>query len=187
MSVIYYGYLPSPIGKLLVAATERGICRMDFDEGLQMEEELASLAAWAAKLEVVSAASVELVRDGGGIPQAVKELEEYFKGERTVFSVPLDVRGTPFQEQVWRALTGIPYGTVCSYKDIAMRIGSPKAVRAVGGANNRNPLPVIIPCHRVVGAAGHMVGYGGGLPIKEVLLRLEGAAVRYTIPQEASL
>ncbi|MNC61239.1 Methylated-DNA--protein-cysteine methyltransferase [compost metagenome] len=95
--------------------------------------------------------------------------------------------GTPFQERVWQALTEIPYGTVCSYKDIAGRIGSPKAVRAVGGANNRNPVAIIVPCHRVLGAAGHMVGYGGGLPIKEALLRLEGAAVRYTIPQEASL
>ncbi len=187
MSVMYYGYLPSPIGKLLLAATERGLCRMDFEEGLAEEVELASLAAWAAKLDGVPAGAVELVQGGGYIPQAIKELEEYFRGERTVFTVPADVRGTPFQQRVWQALVDIPYGTVCSYKDIAERIGSPKAVRAVGGANNRNPLPVIVPCHRVVGAAGHMVGYGGGLPIKETLLRLEGAAVRYTIPQEAGL
>ncbi|MDF2937062.1 MAG: iron-sulfur binding protein [Paenibacillaceae bacterium] len=187
MSVIYYEYLPSPIGRLLLAATERGLCRIDFDEGLEMGEELESLAVWAGKLYGVSAASVELVRGGGSIPQAVEELEEYFRRERTAFSVPLDVKGTPFQERVWQALTEIPYGTVCSYKDIAGRIGSPKAVRAVGGANNRNPVAIIVPCHRVLGAAGHMVGYGGGLPIKEALLRLEGAAVRYTIPQEASL
>lgn len=187
MSVMHYGYLPSPIGKLLLAATERGLCRIDFEEGLAAEVEQASLAAWAAQLDGVSPAAVELLQGGGCIPQAVAELEEYFRGERTVFTVPVYVRGTPFQERVWQALVDIPYGTVCSYKDIAERIGSPKAVRAVGGANNRNPLPIIVPCHRVVGAAGHMVGYGGGLPIKEALLRLEGAAVRYTISQEAGL
>lgn len=187
MSVIYYGYLQSPIGKLLVAASERGLCRIDFDGGAAQEEELAALASWAGRVMGIHAASVELVKDGGLLPLALTELEEYFRGERTAFSIPLDMRGTPFQERVWKALTEIPYGTVCSYKDIAVAIGQPKAVRAVGGANNRNPVPVIVPCHRVVGAGGHMVGYGGGLPIKETLLKLEGAQARFTAASGAGL
>lgn len=103
-----------------------------------------------------------------------RQLELYFCGELREFSIPLLPRGTEFQVKVWEALQKIPYGTTASYKDIAVAIGSPKSCRAVGGANNKNPISIIIPCHRVIGADGKLVGYGGGLDIKEKLLHLEG-------------
>ncbi|MDA2814852.1 methylated-DNA--[protein]-cysteine S-methyltransferase [Nocardiopsis sp. RSe5-2] len=109
---------------------------------------------------------------------AVKELDAYFAGELREFSVPLAPRGTPFQLRVWRQLTAIPYGTTVSYGDIAAALEAPGASRAVGTANNRNPLSIVIPCHRVIGADGAMVGYGGGLERKERLLRLEGIRLR---------
>ncbi len=107
------------------------------------------------------------------LDEAAKQLEEYFKGQRQVFDLPLNPQGTVFQKQVWQALCQIPYGETRSYKDIAEMIGNPKACRAVGGANNKNPIMIVIPCHRVIGANGKLVGYGGGLNIKEYLLNLE--------------
>ena len=107
------------------------------------------------------------------LEQAARELEEYFAGKRQVFTIPLSPAGTPFQRQVWDALREIPYGRTSSYKDIALRIGNSNACRAVGMANNRNPLPILIPCHRVVGADGKLVGYAGGLEVKQTLLELE--------------
>jgi len=108
------------------------------------------------------------------LKQAVRELEEYFAGKRQRFEVVFAVPGTEWQKKVWRALCAIPYGEVRSYRDIAEAAGNPKACRAVGGANHKNPIPIIIPCHRVVGADGSMVGFGGGIDIKEKLLRIEG-------------
>lgn len=105
--------------------------------------------------------------------QAVKELGEYFEGKRKTFSLPLYMQGTEFQKQVWKALQDIPYGQTCSYKDIAVKIGKPNASRAVGQANNKNPLSILVPCHRVIGALGNLVGYGGGLNRKEWLLEME--------------
>jgi methylated-DNA-[protein]-cysteine S-methyltransferase len=105
--------------------------------------------------------------------RAVCQLDEYFAGRRQCFDLPLAPAGTPFQQTVWKALQQIPYGETCSYGDIARRIGKPRAGRAVGGANHQNPIPVIIPCHRVIGADGSLTGYGGGLTIKEKLLKLE--------------
>lgn len=101
------------------------------------------------------------------------QLAEYFAGERRVFDLPLGPRGTGFQSKVWRALLRIPYGETCSYGDIARKIGRPAAVRAVGAANGRNPIPIIVPCHRVIGANGSLTGYGGGLPAKRWLLEHE--------------
>ncbi|HPF88008.1 MAG TPA: methylated-DNA--[protein]-cysteine S-methyltransferase [Candidatus Limiplasma sp.] len=105
--------------------------------------------------------------------KAQAELAEYFSGKRKVFTVPLAPRGTVFQQSVWQVLRSIPYGETLSYGEVAKRIGNPKASRAVGMANNKNPLPILIPCHRVIGASGKLVGYGGGLGIKEALLTLE--------------
>ncbi len=105
--------------------------------------------------------------------QAVQELTEFFTGERRNFTVPLAPVGTPFQQQVWRALQNIPYGATCSYRDIACAVGRPAACRAVGMANHCNPIPIIIPCHRVVGADGRLTGYAGGLAIKSRLLQFE--------------
>ena len=102
------------------------------------------------------------------------ELEEYFQGKRQEFDLPLAPNGTPFQQKVWSELAKVPYGTVVTYGELAARVGSPKACRAVGQANHNNPLPIFLPCHRVVGAKGALTGYAGGLELKQWLLRLEG-------------
>ncbi|NLK00335.1 MAG: methylated-DNA--[protein]-cysteine S-methyltransferase [Clostridia bacterium] len=107
------------------------------------------------------------------LQRAAQQLDEYFNGKRKNFDLPLAPQGTEFQKKVWGALLEIPYGETRSYKDIAIQIENPKAFRAVGMANNRNPISIIIPCHRVVGHNGRLVGYGGGLPMKEYLLDLE--------------
>ena len=107
------------------------------------------------------------------IQEAHRQITEYLKGERKVFDLPIRLRGTDFQQQVWTALLDIPYGETRSYKQIAEAIGNPKGMRAVGMANNRNPLLIVVPCHRVIGANGSMVGYGEGVEMKEFLLRLE--------------
>ncbi len=109
------------------------------------------------------------------LKEAGRQLLDYFAGRRTEFSLPLAPSGTAFQKKVWESLCTIPYGETRSYKEIAQSVGSPKGFRAVGMANNRNPIPVLIPCHRVIGANGNLVGYGGGLSIKERLLNLEKA------------
>lgn len=113
------------------------------------------------------------LRETALLREANRQLQEYFTGERTAFSLPFAPEGTPFQQMVWQSLCAIPYGETRSYAQIAQSVGNPRACRAVGMANHRNPLPVFVPCHRVIGANGSMVGYGGGLEIKLKLLRLE--------------
>lgn len=120
--------------------------------------------------------------DAGPFTHVVTQLREYFAGERQDFDVPLAGAGTPFQQKVWEALTTIPYGATATYRDIAIAIGSPKAVRAVGLANGRNPISVIVPCHRVVGANGSLTGYGGGLAAKQLLLDLESRVAGLLAP-----
>lgn len=110
------------------------------------------------------------------LEEAWRQLEEYFAGQRREFDLPLSPAGTAFQQKVWAALRAIPYGGTASYGEIAARVGNPQARRAVGMANNRNPLPILIPCHRVLGADGSLTGYAGGLEVKRFLLALEGAA-----------
>ncbi|MGO5441659.1 methylated-DNA--[protein]-cysteine S-methyltransferase [Megamonas funiformis] len=107
------------------------------------------------------------------LSMATIQLDEYFQGKRTVFSLPFKLTGTPFQLAVWKELQNIPYGQTTSYKEIAQKINKPKAYRAVGMANNKNPLPIIIPCHRVIGSNGKLIGYAGGLKLKNYLLKLE--------------
>jgi len=153
------------VGKLWVAVTEKGVTRL----ALSTPEEQARFWAWIArhhpeaKEEETKTAAVQ------------SELAEYFAGRRRAFTVSLDLQGTEFQRAVWRAIAQIPYGQTVTYAALARQIGRPQAVRAVGAANGANPIPIIIPCHRVIGAAGSLVGYGGGLPLKEWLLKLEGA------------
>ena len=106
--------------------------------------------------------------------EAVRQLEAYFRGELREFQLPLDFEGTEFQKRAWRQLLTIPYGQTRSYSQIAKAIGSPQAIRAVGAANGANPIAIVVPCHRVIGANGKLVGYGGGLPLKKRLLELEG-------------
>ncbi|RPI76326.1 MAG: methylated-DNA--[protein]-cysteine S-methyltransferase [Desulfobacteraceae bacterium] len=101
------------------------------------------------------------------------QLKEYFRGQRKEFDLPLNLRGTPFQKKAWRTLLKVPYGQTCSYRDLAIAVGKPKATRAIGGANHRNPIPIIVPCHRVIGAKGALTGYGGGLWRKQWLLEHE--------------
>lgn len=127
------------------------------------------------------AAPAEAARNDDTPPllqEAARQLAAYFAGKLRRFELPLRPAGTPFQQRVWAALCEIPYGEVRSYGAIAARIGSPKSARAVGRANHGNPLPIVIPCHRVIGASGALTGYGGGLPIKEYLLRIEGYRLR---------
>jgi methylated-DNA-[protein]-cysteine S-methyltransferase len=113
-------------------------------------------------------------RDAGALREPREQLLAYFAGERRTFDLPLAPQGTPFQLKVWNALARIPFGATWSYRDLAMRIDSPKAMRAVGAANGRNPLPIVLPCHRVIGADGSLTGFGGGLPLKQFLLEHEG-------------
>ena len=114
-----------------------------------------------------------LVHHPSAMAPYLAQYREYFQGERTLFSIPLDMRGTPFQLAVWQALLAIPYGSTRSYSDIARAIGRPRASRAVGQANHANPLAIVVPCHRVVGQQGQLTGYGGGLSLKSELLELE--------------
>ncbi|GAA0741436.1 methylated-DNA--[protein]-cysteine S-methyltransferase [Clostridium oceanicum] len=126
------------------------------------------------KKDISSEANLIKVSKGNNLTDNVcRQLDEYFKGERKSFDFKYELRGTEFQKKVWNALINIPYGETCSYKDIAINIGNEKASRAVGMANNKNPITIVIPCHRVIGANGKLVGYFGGLDMKKGLLKLE--------------
>lgn len=167
-AVIRYIDIESPVGPLSLFAVDRRLCRLEFG---RMEERRPALAAWAAG-RGLSGAFVH-APDDPLLREAAAQLAAYFRGERVRFELPTAMHGTPFQQAVWAALAAIPYGEVRSYKALAAAIGRPSAVRAVGGANNRNPLPIIVPCHRVVGADGSLIGYAGGLEAKSYLLELE--------------
>lgn len=158
-------WIESPIGPLLAAATNDGVCLLEFTDRRMLEAQFGTLRR-RFKTALVPGENQHL----RGLK---KELEEYFAGTRKKFSVPLVFPGTPFQEQVWNQLLSIPYGATVSYEDIARRVGSPKAVRAVGTANGMNRIAVVIPCHRVVNKSGELGGYGGGLWRKKLLLALE--------------
>lgn len=167
MPQAFYDEMESPVGPLVLCASEQGLCRLEFGRYGEVE---STLQKWCR--EKLSAETI--FPDKLVLRETVKQLEEYFAGKRLAFRLPLDLRGTAFQLRVWNALRQIPYGETRSYLQIGQAIGSPKAVRAIGGANHNNPLSIIIPCHRVIGANGELVGYGGGLPIKRFLLELEG-------------
>lgn len=151
-----YVYLQTPIGALLVAGDEAGLRYVGFPTGKGRVEPAPD---WR--------------QDASTLQEPLTQLAAYFAGERTDFDLTLAPTGTPFQLQVLEALQTIPYGQTRSYAEIAAQIGRPQAVRAVGAANGRNPIPVIIPCHRVIGASGKLVGFGGGLASKQFLLNLE--------------
>jgi methylated-DNA-[protein]-cysteine S-methyltransferase len=155
---MWFDEFNTPIGPLVVAAEGAGvrhiILRNDRYAGLDR-------SGWR--------------RDPAALRAVREQLLGYFAGQRTSFELPLDPVGTPFQLRVWRCLAQIPYGATWSYADVARHIGAPKAVRAVGAANGRNPLPIVLPCHRVIGADGSLTGFGGGLEVKAALLQLEGA------------
>ncbi|ARU62201.1 cysteine methyltransferase [Tumebacillus avium] len=157
---IGYDTVATPLGELYVAVDETGVRKV----AMTAEE----WEAYAAELGGVP-------RDAEMCSEAVRQLKEYFQGARREFDLPLSVHGTPFRKQVWAALCEIPYGEVRSYGQIAERIGKPKGPRAIGQANRNNPLPILIPCHRVIGKNGDLVGYAGPrTDLKSVLLELEG-------------
>jgi methylated-DNA-[protein]-cysteine S-methyltransferase len=158
-TTVYFSRMDSPVGPLLLAATEKGLRRLHFDRCNQPV---------AAKDEI-------WIESHQFLQPYVDQMNAYFCRELRAFTGKLELIGTPFQKDCWEALLRIPYGTTCSYADIARAIGRPKAFRAVGMANHVNPIAIIVPCHRVLGANGLLTGYGGGLSTKEKLLRLEGA------------
>jgi methylated-DNA-[protein]-cysteine S-methyltransferase len=160
-----YDVVDSPVGPLLVAATDDGIVRISYDADIDAElERLARIAG------------PRVLRAPRRVDDARRQLDEYFEGRRDVFELAVDLRGTaPFAERVLHELALVPYGQTTTYGALAAQAGAPQAARAVGTVMNRNPIPIVLPCHRVIGASGSLVGYGGGLERKERLLRLEGA------------
>jgi methylated-DNA-[protein]-cysteine S-methyltransferase len=160
-----FDVVETPVGPLLVAATDRGLARISFDA--EPDSQLEQLARTYGSRVLRSYVSVDA---------AHRQLDEYFEGKRDAFALDVDLRGTaPFARQVLEQLALVPYGQTTTYGTLAGRVGAPRAARAVGTVMNRNPIPIVLPCHRVVGADGSLTGYGGGLHVKEQLLRLEGA------------
>ena len=151
-----YQYLESPVGRLRLVSNGESLTAIEWED-----------------LQTESAEGIE--RSDGALEACANQLSEYFAGHRHSFDLPLSPEGTAFQQNVWSALKRIPYGEVRSYRDIAESLDKPKAVRAVGAANGRNPLPIVVPCHRVIGSDGSLTGFAGGLEAKKILLRLEGA------------
>jgi O-6-methylguanine DNA methyltransferase len=172
---LYSTILESAIGPLFLAVSKKGLVALEFDARLPGQQSLRPNPRHLreekneGRGQLVFEVSVDATRRYFG------ELEEYFAGKRREFSFPLDLRGTDFQLACWHALIAIPYGETRSYADIARAIGRPHACRAVGMANNRNPVAIVVPCHRVIASDGTLCGYGGGLDIKRRLLELEGA------------
>ena len=152
----FFATIASPLGPLLLASDNGGLREIRFPNGKQ-----------SAK------AKTEWQENSTQLKEVTRQLRAYFAGDLETFDLPLAPEGTPFQQQVWGELCKIPYGETISYGELARRIGNPNACRAVGLANGSNPIPIVIPCHRVIGANGKLTGYGGGLPIKEKLLALE--------------
>jgi methylated-DNA-[protein]-cysteine S-methyltransferase len=153
---MYYTFVNTPVGKLLAAADETGLRRLAFTD---LGEAICAEPGW--------------VEDSSRFTELAQQLAAYFAGERRTFDLKLAPQGTAFQREVWEAVRSIPYGQRATYADLARKLGKPTAARAVGAANACNPLPILIPCHRVVGSNGDLTGYIGGLETKRKLLRLE--------------
>ncbi len=167
-SVVRWGTAQAGDWCIFLAATAEGLCATTLPG-----DPVQQLMLWVEK----HLPGATLLHDEAVLQPYARQFEEYFAGKRTQFDIPLDLRGTPFQCAVWRALCAIPYGVTRSYASIASDIGKPTATRAVGAANGQNPLPIIVPCHRVIGKHGALTGFGGGLAMKAALLRLEGIAL----------
>jgi AraC family transcriptional regulator of adaptative response/methylated-DNA-[protein]-cysteine methyltransferase len=171
-------WLRTPLGPMVAAATSRGVCLLEFTDRRRLEAQLSSIGR-RLKLPLVPGEHATLER-------LKLELAEYFAGRRREFEVPLHVDGSPFQERVWRQLLKIPYGETRSYQDVAVKVGSPDAVRAVGTANGMNRIAIVIPCHRVVNKGGKLGGYGGGLWRKQRLLGLEQGQPTFGLLSESA-
>ena len=163
---VHYDLLDTPVGPLLVGATDRGLCRIWFDDEPERFAENVSRTH-----------GLRVLRVAGSVDDARRQLDEYFEQRRQDFDLDVDLRVAPFHERVLAELRRVPYGQLTTYGTLAAKVDAPRAARAVGTVMNRNPLPIVLPCHRVVGANGSLTGYGGGLPRKEQLLRLEGALI----------
>lgn len=166
--------LETPIGVLHIVATPKGVAQIDF------------VSAKRGRGRSGKASDTESAkRARTHIANAIRQIREYFSGRRKDFDLPLDLHGTPNQQMVWQGLLEIPFGKTVSYGELADHIGSPRAARAVGTACGRNPVPVIVPCHRVIGSTGGLHGYGGGLWRKKFLLELEGIRIKESSSQRA--
>jgi O-6-methylguanine DNA methyltransferase len=171
METLHSTTFTSPVGPLFLAASSRGLVALEFDARLPGQQ---TIRPNPRDLRVETK-GVQFEESASAMRVYVRELADYFAGTRRNFSFPLDLRGTDFQLACWRALLAIPYGETRSYADIARAVGRPQGFRAVGMANNRNPLAIVVPCHRVIASDGTLCGYGGGLDVKRKLLELEGA------------
>ncbi|MGL6225357.1 MAG: methylated-DNA--[protein]-cysteine S-methyltransferase [Thermoguttaceae bacterium] len=190
--MICYTFFSSPIGHLYIEETEGCLTRVCFDEPkitrndcpkpFSVENPVSDTISHSVARTVIKTVSKTVAKTVSSpmierrtdlLKRAVQELEEYFGGKRRLFDLPLAPSGTPFMQKVWNQLIQVPFGQTATYRDIAEQIGNPKAVRAVGGANHRNPIPIFIPCHRIIGTNGKLIGYAGGLGIKKYLLDLE--------------
>jgi O-6-methylguanine DNA methyltransferase len=171
MEILHTTNIDSPIGPLFLAASSQGLVALEFDARLPGQQSIRpnprDLREEKKGFQFEPSSRV--------MQPYLSELEEYFAGKRREFTFPIDLRGTDFQLACWRALLAIPYGETRTYADIARAVGKPNAFRAVGMANNRNPIAIVVPCHRVIASDGSLCGYGGGLDVKRKLLELEGA------------
>lgn len=171
METLHSTLFSSPIGPLFLAASDKGLVALEFDARLPGQQSVRPNPRNLRKEQ----RKVAFDQSPAAMRPYEVQLEEYFSRMRREFTFPLDLRGTSFQLACWRALSAIPYGETRTYADIARAIGKPHAFRAVGMANNRNPLAIVVPCHRVIASDGTLCGYGGGLDVKRRLLELEGA------------
>jgi O-6-methylguanine DNA methyltransferase len=175
METLHCTTFNSAIGPLFMAASERGLVALEFDARLPGQQTLRMSPRDLRNEPRANKRGVIFAESERALRPYVIELEEYFAGKRREFTFPLDLRGTDFQVACWNALLAIPYGETRTYADIARAVGKPKAFRAAGMANNRNPIAIVVPCHRVIASDGTLCGYGGGLDLKRKLLELEGA------------
>jgi O-6-methylguanine DNA methyltransferase len=185
MEILHCTTVTSLVGPLFLAASGQGLVALEFDERLPGQQtirpnprDLRSERGSESERSTSDRARNKAMRfeeSERAVQPYARELEEYFAGQRREFSFPLDLRGTEFQLACWRELLQIPYGETRTYADIARAVGKPTGFRAVGMANNRNPLAIVVPCHRVIASDGTLCGYGGGLDVKRKLLELEGA------------
>lgn len=168
--MINFAKIETPIGNMVAYSTKQGMCLLEFEERKELADEIKMLPLMFNTA----------LKEGSNphIDQLKTQLTEYFLGARTQFTAPLEIKGTPFQQSVWQALQKIPYGETKSYKEQARILGKPEAIRAVGTANGRNKIAILIPCHRVLGSNGALTGYAGGLWRKEYLLKLESATTK---------
>lgn len=170
MTQLYGRRFSSVVGELLVAATDKGVCRVCLPE-----EPLEDRYLWFDK----HFSSLPADLPSGIVDRAIDQLEQYLRRQRQAFDVPLDLRGTEFQLRVWQELQTVPYGSTISYGELARKVGRPGGARAIGNAMASNPVPIIVPCHRVIGHDLSLVGFGGGLSLKEQLLELEQARIPF--------